>query len=88
VATVSWSHWPTGEANATFVDEVRAVTPQGPAVFICRSGARSAAAARVATEAGIVPAYNVAEGFEGDLDEDGHRGGTGWRARGLPWRQS
>ena len=32
---------------------------------------------------------NVAEGFEGDLDQDDHRGGVnGWKARGLPWRQN
>ncbi|MEM7686023.1 MAG: rhodanese-like domain-containing protein, partial [Pseudomonadota bacterium] len=32
---------------------------------------------------------NVAEGFEGDLDADGHRGTiNGWKAHGLPWRQS
>ncbi|EID15453.1 hypothetical protein MXEN_06731, partial [Mycobacterium xenopi RIVM700367] len=27
-------------------------------------------------------------GFEGHLDEAGHRGGSGWRAIGLPWKQS
>ena len=41
-----------------------------------------------ATEAGIAPSYNVLDGFEGDLDEDKHRGGTGWKAVGLPWKQS
>jgi hypothetical protein len=30
----------------------------------------------------------VLDGFEGDLDEDGHRGCTGWKAVGLPWKQS
>jgi hypothetical protein len=28
------------------------------------------------------------DGFEGQLDAHGHRGGTGWRAEGLPWKQS
>jgi rhodanese-related sulfurtransferase len=46
------------------------------------------AAAKAATAAGLGPAYNVLEGFEGGLDSEGHRGRTGWRARGLPWRQS
>jgi hypothetical protein len=27
-------------------------------------------------------------GFEGNLDDDGHRGSTGWKAVGLPWKQS
>jgi len=86
--TVSWNLWPSGEHNNAFVDDLREAGVEGPAVFICRSGARSAAAAEAATAAGLDPAYNVAEGFEGELDEKGHRGRTGWRARGLPWRQS
>ena len=61
---------------------------RGPVVFLCRSGKRSVAAAEAATAAGITPSYNVLNGFEGDLDEHGHRGGAGWRAEGLPWRQS
>ena len=32
---------------------------------------------------------NIAEGFEGDKDENGHRGTlNGWRFRGLPWQQT
>ena len=31
---------------------------------------------------------NMLDGFEGQLDELGHRGATGWRAEGLPWKQS
>ncbi|GAB3598780.1 rhodanese-like domain-containing protein [Kineococcus gypseus] len=61
---------------------------RGPVVFLCRSGKRSVPAATAATAAGITPSYNVLDGFEGDLDGDGHRGGAGWRAQGLPWRQS
>ncbi|GAB3454942.1 rhodanese-like domain-containing protein [Kineococcus endophyticus] len=57
-------------------------------VFLCRSGQRSVAAADTATAAGIAPSYNVLEGFEGPLDAEGHRGASGWRAAGLPWRQS
>ena len=59
-----------------------------PGVFLCRSGQRSVGAAEAATAAGIGPSYNVLDGFEGALDEDGHRGAVGWRALGLPWRQS
>lgn len=90
LVAVSWNHWPGGVRNERFLDELAAagVPGEGPVLFICRSGARSAAAATAAAEAGITPAYNVAEGFEGDLDELSHRGGSGWRAAGLPWRQS
>lgn len=90
VLTVAWSHWPGGVRNEDFVEELRAggVDGSGPVLFLCRSGARSRAAAAAATRAGIEPAYNVSEGFEGDLDEHGHRGNGGWRGAGLPWRQS
>jgi rhodanese-related sulfurtransferase len=60
-----------------------------PVAFLCRSGVRSVAAAELVTAAGFARAYNVAEGFEGPVDGAGHRGGAaGWKAAGLPWRQS
>ena len=77
--------------NDGFVDDLVAagVEPgDRPVVFLCRSGNRSIGAAEAATAAGIAPSYNVLDGFEGDLDEDKHRGGTGWKAIGLPWKQS
>lgn len=61
---------------------------QVPVLFLCRSGQRSIGAAIAATSAGLGPAYNVLEGFEGGLDASGHRGAAGWRAAGLPWCQS
>ena len=59
-----------------------------PVVLLCRSGVRSVAAAEALAAAGAPRAYNVLDGFEGALDEAGHRGSAGWRAAGLPWRQS
>jgi len=90
VVYVEWNRT-DGSHNGSFVDELEAagVTPgERPVVFLCRSGNRSIGAAEAATEAGIAPSYNVLDGFEGDLDDDKHRGGTGWKAVGLPWRQS
>ena len=56
-------------------------------VLLCRSGVRSVAAARRATELGL-EAYNILEGFEGDADAQGQRGHRGgWRLQGLPWQQ-
>ncbi|MFI1463712.1 MULTISPECIES: rhodanese-like domain-containing protein [Nocardia] len=82
----------TGARNTGFLDQLRTALGDRPAdapvLFLCRSGQRSAHAADVATAAGIAPSYNISDGFEGPLDEFGHRGGTGWRALGLPWRQS
>lgn len=85
---VAWKQWPGMAMNPSFDDELKAAVPPGKkAVLLCRSGVRSIAAARRATELGI-EAYNVLEGFEGDPDENAQRGKRGgWRFRGLPWRQ-
>lgn len=87
-----WVTYPGGSRNPAFLDHLlgAGLRPgDGRAVvFICRSGVRSVAAAKAATAAGLGPAHNVLEGFEGDLDGAGHRGGTGWRAAGLPWHQT
>ena len=87
-AAVSWKEWPGMAVNPDFDEQVRKAVPPGKkALMLCRSGVRSIAAARRATELGI-EAYNVLEGFEGDPDENGQRGKHGgWRLRGLPWRQ-
>ena len=90
VVYVEWNRT-DGARNDGFVDDLLSsgITPGGDAVvFLCRSGNRSIPAAEAATVAGIAPCYNVLDGFEGSLDEQGHRGVTGWRAIGLPWRQS
>lgn len=90
VVYVEWNRT-DGSHNDGFIDDLIAsgVLPgERPVVFLCRSGNRSIGAAEAATEAGIGPSYNVLDGFEGNLDANGHRGATGWRAEGLPWRQS
>ncbi|NLF05494.1 MAG: rhodanese-like domain-containing protein [Actinomycetales bacterium] len=89
---VEWTSFATGGVNPHFLDQLTQLGLEPgdgrPVVFLCRSGARSISAARAATAAGLGPAYNVLEGFEGALDADGHRGSEGWRAAGLPWVQS
>jgi rhodanese-related sulfurtransferase len=86
---LEWQRFPDGMLNASFVDQLReAGVSEGVSIyFLCRSGLRSAAAAEAATAAGLGPAYNVSDGFEGPLDDDGHRTVMGWKAAGLPWRQ-
>lgn len=85
---VEWTSWPTGQPNPNFVaSATEGLVADQPIVVICRSGGRSAAAANVLSAAGFTEVYNVADGFEGDLDAQGHRSG-GWRGSGLPWRQS
>jgi rhodanese-related sulfurtransferase len=87
---VEWVVYPDGEPNPAFMDELAAarVDEDAPLLFLCRSGVRSKAAAAAAAAAGYAKVYNVTEGFEGPLDAEQHRGGAGWKAAGLPWRQS
>ncbi len=89
VAFVEWSTFPSGTVNERFVDEVVAagLTPGRPVYLLCRSGVRSKAAADALTAAGLGPAYNILDGFEGGHDADGHRTVAGWKNAGLPWRQ-
>lgn len=89
VVPVEWQRYPDGTVNEHFLDELRqaGVTVGRPVYFLCRSGVRSAAAAEVATAAGLGPAYNVVDGFEGPVDGQGHRSVAGWKVAGLPWRQ-
>jgi rhodanese-related sulfurtransferase len=87
---IEWNTYPGGQPNADFIAELKhQVNANALTMFICRSGARSSAAAKAATETGYQNSYNVLEGFQGDKDENGHRDSVnGWRKAGLPWVQS
>lgn len=86
---LAWKQWPGMAMNEGFDAGLSAALQAGQkAVLLCRSGVRSVAAARRATELGF-EAYNILEGFEGNPDAEGHRGRSGgWRFRGLPWKQN
>lgn len=85
---LAWKQWPQTSVNPLFDDGLRALPAGKKLLLLCRSGVRSIAAARRATELGW-QAYNILEGFEGDPDDKGQRGQRGgWRLRGLPWRQN
>jgi rhodanese-related sulfurtransferase len=87
---IPWQIFPTMQVNGGFVEAMRqaGLTPAHKIYFLCRSGVRSLAAANAATAAGFPHAYNIADGFEGPPDGEGHRGNiAGWKASGLPWRQ-
>ena len=88
VPFVPWKNWPSMAVSTTYDDQLKAAAPPGACVLLlCRSGIRSIAAAKRATELGF-EAYNILEGFEGDPDGKAHRGFRGgWRFHGLPWRQ-
>lgn len=89
---VPWSLYPKNNLNPNFVRQIlelaKPARDDTPLVFICRSGVRSAYAAHALTEMGYTQCYNVASGFEGDPNEDKHRGTkNGWKVAGLPWVQ-
>lgn len=90
---IPWIDEPDWKVNPHFVTQVRqtmlgGTTGAAPVVLICRSGVRSLDAGNVLVEAGVKDVYNVAEGFEGQLDDSHHRSALGgWRYHGLPWEQ-
>lgn len=58
-------------------------------ILICRSGFRSNEALKCLQSKGFNNVAHVTSGFEGDLDENDHRGNlNGWRHDGMPWTQS
>lgn len=87
VVCVQWQDFPAGHQNSQFVQQVEQEVPaDAPVYLLCRSGARSIGAAEALSAQGFT-AYNVLDGFEGNLDEHGHRSLAGWKVEGLPWRQ-
>lgn len=95
---IPWIDYPDWRLNPDFVTEVRKLILGGichedsnsgvPILLICRSGKRSLEAGNLLLKEGFCDVYNVAEGFEGELDEEHHRSTRGgWRHHGLPWEQ-
>jgi rhodanese-related sulfurtransferase len=95
---VPWIDEPDWIINPNFVREVRQLILGGvshdgsfedvPIFLICRSGRRSLEAGRLLVEKGFNEVYNIADGFEGELDDHHHRSTLGgWRYEGLPWEQ-
>jgi rhodanese-related sulfurtransferase len=87
---VAWNDGPDWDINPHFVGQVKKIASVNrPVVIICRSGQRSISAGQALEEAGFTDVYNVLEGFEGQLDDEHHRGTLGgWRKENLPWEQS
>ena len=87
---IPWQIFPNMQQNPEFTDQVRSSGAEADdsLLFICRSGGRSRMAAIAMTGQGFTRCYNVASGFEGDHDAEGHRGKeNGWKVDGLPWVQ-
>jgi rhodanese-related sulfurtransferase len=95
---IPWIDEPDWNVNPNFIREVRQLVLGGlshesggndvPLLLICRSGKRSREAGDLLLQAGFTKVFNIAEGFEGELDDHHHRSTLGgWRFEGLPWEQ-
>lgn len=95
---VAWIDEPDWDVNPHFSTEIRKLMLGGvvcttddgcaPIILICRSGKRSLEAGKALLSEGMKNIFHVDEGFEGELDDDHHRGTIGgWRFHQLPWEQ-
>ncbi len=88
---VAWATGTSLNRNPRFVKELEIKlkgNKEQVIVLLCRSGKRSALAAEAAANAGFTQAYNILEGFEGELNDQQQRGAVGgWRFADLPWVQ-
>lgn len=84
---LEWLTYPSMAPNPAFAQQLKAELDRRgadgatPLLFLCRSGARSAAAANAMTAMGFARSHNVAGGFEGSPS----LGLPGWKNSGLPW---
>lgn len=93
--TIEWQSLPAMARNPNFDSDTKgalsqlSTSPDSAVIFICRSGARSREAAISLARLGFKRCYNLAGGFEGDIDTERHRGRrSGWKFHGLPWKQT
>lgn len=85
---LSWKTYPAFTLNAEFASRLAEAVPdkETPLLFLCRTGGRSLDAAVAMTQQGYSACYNIADGFDGPVNDRGQRGfQAGWRAAGLPW---
>ena len=89
-AKIEWKIFPNMAINPVFINQVKVIcdSPDIKIFSLCRSGQRSIETSRILTEVGFKKCYNVLEGFEGNMDNNKHRGYSGgWKFHGLPWKQ-
>lgn len=91
IRQISWRIYPSMEIDSGFEKKLMSeITDKDtPIYFLCRSGGRSLDAAIAMTASGYNHCYNIAGGFEGEVDGENHRGKAGgWKAENLPWGQN
>lgn len=84
-----WQNLPQMQQNPEFANNLITKIPYDSTLFfLCKTGGRSGQSAEFASNLGYQNCYNIINGFEGDLNNDGQRGKiNGWKASNLPWGQ-
>jgi rhodanese-related sulfurtransferase len=84
---IEWAFYPGMTPNQAFAEQLQANVDKGlTVVFVCRTGGRSHNAAVLAQQLGYQKAYNMLEGFEGEMNSLHQRTQiNGWKHAGLPW---
>jgi rhodanese-related sulfurtransferase len=84
---IEWAFYPGMSPNNAFAEQLQAnVDKDLTVIFVCRTGGRSHNAALVAQQLGYSKAYNMLEGFEGEMNSLNQRTQiNGWKHAGLPW---
>lgn len=89
---VEWALYPGMVANENFSQQLVAqldaqnCDKNSVLIFMCRTGGRSNNAAALAAKLGFKQAYNMLEGFEGEMNSEQQRTFiNGWKHAGLPW---
>jgi rhodanese-related sulfurtransferase len=92
---LEWQTYPSMQIDGQFAARLESMLESAGVergaslLFLCRSGARSRAAAIATTNAGWARCFNVSDGFEGQLDRNSRRRCVnGWKTGGLPWIQT
>ena len=96
VVNISWEIENHGSfiLNPSFISDVNEIfgtAKDTRIITMCRSGARSVAAANALTAAGYTHVSNMLKGFEGDVNISqglGYRTLNGWKNSGLPGHTS
>jgi rhodanese-related sulfurtransferase len=84
---IEWAFYPGMVTNPDFSAQLNMqVDKEVLVIFMCRTGGRSHNAAVTAAKLGFSEAFNMLEGFEGEVNSLNQRTLiNGWKHAGLPW---
>ena len=84
---IEWAFYPGMVTNPDFATHLdMQIDKEELVIFMCRTGGRSHNAAITAAKVGFSEAFNMLEGFEGEVNSLNQRTLiNGWKHAGLPW---